>query len=273
MNNSGWYRHAVCLLPLCFILTACGTSVERDRAPVSPPGDISAIPDAVPRDEPRSRYGNPESYVVFGKRYYVLDSSSGYVERGISSWYGTKFHGKRTSSGETYNMYEMTAAHKTLPLPAYVQVTNLENRKSIVVRVNDRGPFHENRIIDLSYTAATKLGIVANGTGLVEVRAIDSKTSTHNPPGAPATSASAETPGLPGFYIQVGAFSGLDNAESLRSRLNVIDNQLVNISQVAVAGGVLYRVRIGPLNSIENADRIVQQLAEMGIQDHHIVTD
>ena len=101
--------------------------------------------------EPKSRYGNPESYVVFGKRYYVKDSSKGYVETGIASWYGTKFHGRRTSSGETYDMYAMTAAHKTLPLPTYVEVTNLNNGRSIIVKVNDRGRFHEIRIIDLSY--------------------------------------------------------------------------------------------------------------------------
>ena len=127
----------------------------------------------MPKVESKSKYGNPKSYVVFGKRYYVKDSAKGYVEQGIASWYGTKFHGRRTSSGETYDMYAMTAAHKTLPLPTYARVTNLENGRSVMVKVNDRGPFHQNRIIDLSYSAATRLGIVKTGTGRVEVEAID----------------------------------------------------------------------------------------------------
>ena len=144
---------------------------SSDKAP-SKQVDVSKIQNAVPKEEPKSRYGNPKSYVVFDKRYYVMESNKGFVEKGIASWYGTKFHGRRTSSGETYDMYAMTAAHKNLPLPTYVEVTNLKNGKKIIVKVNDRGPFHENRIIDLSYTAATKLDIVKNGTGLVEIRAV-----------------------------------------------------------------------------------------------------
>jgi rare lipoprotein A len=143
--------------------------------PASPPPAYApqAVPDAVPRLEPRSRFGNPPFYDVFGKRYFVLPSSAGYVERGVASWYGPGFHEVRTSTGEPYDMYGMTAAHKTLPLPAYVRVTNLQNARSIVVRVNDRGPFVGNRIIDLSYTAAAKLDMLRNGTAIVEVRAID----------------------------------------------------------------------------------------------------
>ena len=141
-----------------------------------------AVPDAVPRVEPRSRYGNPPFYEVFGKRYYVLSSSSAYVERGVASWYGPGFHKIRTSTGEPYDMYGMTAAHKTLPLPAYVRVTNLQNGRSVVVRVNDRGPFVGNRIIDLSYTAAAKLDMLRNGTAMVEVRAIDPAIPGSQPP-------------------------------------------------------------------------------------------
>jgi len=143
-----------------------------DEAPPEPI-DVSTIPNAVPKPEPLSRYGNPVSYVVAGKRYYTMPSSSGYSERGIASWYGTKFHGQRTSSGEPYDLYAMTAAHRTLPLPTYVEVTNLRNNKSVIVKVNDRGPFHQDRLIDLSYAAAAKLGILGYGTGLVQVRAID----------------------------------------------------------------------------------------------------
>lgn len=135
--------------------------------------ELSDIPDAVPKVEPRSKYGNPKSYVVFGKRYYTKADSKGHLERGLASWYGKKFHGRKTSNGERYNMYAMTAAHKTLPLPTYVRVTNLTNGRSTVVRVNDRGPFHGNRIIDLSYSAARKLGIAAKGVEMVEIRAID----------------------------------------------------------------------------------------------------
>ena len=146
-----------------------------------------AVPDAVPRFEPRSRYGNPPFYDVFGKRYYVLSSSTAYVERGVASWYGPGFHKIRTSTGEPYDMYGMTAAHKTLPLPAYVRVTNLQNGRSVVVRVNDRGPFVDNRIIDLTYTAAAKLDMLRNGTAMVEVRAIDPRV----PAAGSAISASA----------------------------------------------------------------------------------
>lgn len=137
------------------------------------PGDLENIPDAVPRVEPRARYGNPATYVVFGKRYYTKTSSQGHVERGLASWYGPNFHGRNTSSGERYDMYQMTAAHKSLPLPTYARVTNLENGRSAVVKINDRGPFHGPRVIDLSYAAATKLGVVKKGTAMVEVRAID----------------------------------------------------------------------------------------------------
>jgi len=144
------------------------------------------VPDAIPRLEPRARYGNPPFYDVFGKRYYVLSSSVGYWERGVASWYGPGFHKERTSTGEPYDMYGMTAAHKTLPLPAYVRVTNLQNGRSVVVRVNDRGPFVGNRIIDLSYTAAAKLDMLRNGTAMVEVRAIDPSM----PPLPPAVTAS-----------------------------------------------------------------------------------
>lgn len=144
-----------------------------DSAPSRPPRGLASVPDAVPKSEPKAKYGNPKSYVVFGKRYYTKPSSQGHVETGGASWYGTKFHGRKTSSGERYNMYAMTAAHKTLPLPTYAKVTNLENRRSVIVKINDRGPFHGKRIIDLSYAAATKLGVVKNGVARVEVRAID----------------------------------------------------------------------------------------------------
>jgi len=262
------------LLPLTFLIFAgCSSvTVERDSAP-DRPVDTSSVPDAVPKAEPRSKYGNPESYVVFGKRYYVMNDNRGFSQKGIASWYGKKFHGRRTSSGETYDMYAMTAAHKTIILPAYVEVTNLENGKKVVVKVNDRGPFHENRIIDLSYSAATKLDVVAKGTALVKIRVVDSgytsgqasekrgaPVETHSPDGSAG-----------GFYIQVGAFSELENAENLRRKLNAIGNSLVKISQAIVDNRSLYRVRIGPLSDIEYADRIIQQLIQLDEYNHHIV--
>ncbi len=148
-------------------------SIDVDSAPGNPPKGLASVPDAKPKREPKARYGNPKSYVVFGKRYYTKPSSKGYVETGGASWYGKKFHGRKTSSGERYNMYGMTAAHKTLPLPTYAKVTNLANRRSVIVKINDRGPFHGKRIIDLSYAAATKLGVLKHGVAKVEVRAID----------------------------------------------------------------------------------------------------
>jgi rare lipoprotein A len=173
-------------LPLCVLIAAgmaaCFSAPPRGETPAAtpvppppterpPPADT--VPDVVPRVEPRSRNGNPPFYDVMGKRYFVLSSGVGYVERGVASWYGPGFHKVRTSIGEPYDMYGMTAAHKTLPLPAYVRVTNLQNGRSIVVRVNDRGPFVGNRIIDLSYTAASKLDMLRNGTAMVEVRSLE----------------------------------------------------------------------------------------------------
>jgi rare lipoprotein A len=172
-------------LPLCVAtavgMAACFSTPPRSEIPSAPgppapterPPPPDSVPDMVPRNEPRSRNGNPPFYDVMGKRYFVLSSGVGYVERGVASWYGPGFHKVRTSTGEPYDMYAMTAAHKTLPLPAYVRVTNLQNGRSIVVRVNDRGPFVGNRIIDLSYTAAVKLDMLRNGTAMVEVRTLE----------------------------------------------------------------------------------------------------
>ena len=165
------------------LLAACSTSHQKHSSSgrysqahdSAPPHavDVSHVKDAIPRAEPKSRYGNPPSYVVFGKRYHTLASSEGYSERGIASWYGTKFHGHRTSSGESYDMYRMSAAHKTLPLPTYARVTNLRNGKSVVVKINDRGPFVKGRISDVSYLAAQKLDFVQQGLAKVRVVVLD----------------------------------------------------------------------------------------------------
>ncbi|MDP9010614.1 MAG: septal ring lytic transglycosylase RlpA family protein, partial [Pseudomonadota bacterium] len=215
-------------LPFCAVVAvgvaACFSAPPRPQSPSPPaeptpesPAAAQSVPDVVPRIEPRSRKGNPPFYDVLGKRYFVLSSSVGYVERGVASWYGPGFHKGGTSTGEPYDMYGMTAAHKTLPLPAYVRVTNLQNGRSVVVRVNDRGPFVGNRIIDLSYTAASKLDMLRNGTAMVEVRTLDAPPAPNAvadaaPAAAPLTNSSVETASpitvpIPGaLFIQAGAF-------------------------------------------------------------------
>ena len=187
--NITQHSHILVLWVLVFLILGACSSLRKEPQDGPPTVDERAqtqqaenqtanqvpnqVPNPIPRIEPLAKYGNPKSYVVFGKTYYTLPSSKGFVQRGIASWYGKKFHGRLTSSREPYDMYAMTAAHPQLPLPTYVQVTNLKNGKQVILRVNDRGPFHDNRVIDLSYTAAMKLDIVKQGTGLVEVRALD----------------------------------------------------------------------------------------------------
>ena len=267
----------VYLIFLSGLTQSCSVVFQKQDGPPPGPVDTSSVADAVPRDEPKSKYGNPESYVVNGKRYYVQDNSNGFVDRGIASWYGNKFHGRRTSSGETYNMYAMTAAHKTLPLPTYVEVVNLRNGKKVIVKVNDRGPFHENRIIDLSYTAAAKLDIIKSGTGLVEIRAINPR--TYHVAGKSETGDGSSILVKAGgkmendFYIQVGSFSSIMNAKKLQAKLDVLGGNLVRISNVILKGKKMYRVRIGPLRKIDMADRIVAKLGKYGIRDHHIVLE
>jgi rare lipoprotein A len=237
---------------------------------VTPPPTISgAVPDAIPRIEPRARNGNPPFYSVFGKRYYVLSSSVGYWERGVASWYGPGFHKVRTSTGERYDMYAMTAAHRTLPLPAYVRVTNLQNGRSIVVRVNDRGPFVGNRIIDLSYSAAAKLDMLRNGTAMVDVRTIE---PSPQPPvvtasnGAPAAASTA-------LFVQAGAFSDPANAERLAEQLRGRSYGKVFVREDQIAGRRMYRVRIGPVPDVAEFDRIVAALERAGINDARLALD
>ncbi len=249
------------------VLTACGISFEReDGAPVGA-STAKHVPNAIPRKEARSRYGNPESYVVLGKRYYTFKESSGYVQTGIASWYGKKFHGRKTSSGEVYDMYAMTAAHKRLPLPSYVEVSNIENGKRIVVRVNDRGPFHENRIIDLSYTAAQKLGIVGKGTGMVEIRAVSS-------PGQLRTGQDQQASLYEQGYhawLQLGAFSERRNAELLFSKLHPVLSDKVRISESSKTGLHLFRVQVGPLLNVDVSDKMVQTLTSLGVYEYYYV--
>ena len=254
------------------------------------PENIAAIPDAQPRNEPLHRFAN-RPYTVLGKDYVPMTAAKPYKARGIGSWYGRKFHGQKTSSGEVYDMYGMTAAHPTLPIPSYVRVTNVANGKSVVVRVNDRGPFHSDRLIDLSYTGAYKLGYVVNGSTMVEVEVVRpgetllATSSTSVAPGFPKRDPSTElatevssppksvtmstepAPPVPtvteprGTFLQLGSFSSQDNAESLRTRVYQQLTWLNDTIYVQAKGGA-YKVQLGPYRNVEEAGRMAERIRE-----------
>ena len=271
---------------LALTLVACGGKNTKDDGPGS--SRIPDLPgDAVPRPEARSKYGNgrdlgsgPE-YEVLGKRYTVMASSAGYKERGVASWYGKKFHGNLTSNREVYDMYEMTAAHKSLPLPTYVRVRNLRNDKSIIVRVNDRGPFVHNRIIDLSYAAALKLDMVRDGTSLVEVTAynFDAAQGDHptravqttQPPQPAVVSTPSQTSHQ--IFVQVGAFGDRSNAARRLAMLSQagIDNAFIHEDKMS--SPTLYRVRMGPVADVVQYDILVDELENLGITDPYLITE
>ena len=272
-------------------LAGCAGHPERSAPPATrvppPPADVAQVPDAVPRPEPRSAYGNPAFYEVAGRRYIVLASTAGYVERGVASWYGPDFHGKRTASGEAYDMYAMTAAHKTLPVPCYARVTNLSNGRSVIVRINDRGPFVGNRIIDLSYSAAARLDMLRNGTAFVEVRALGAGGAQAGD-GAPAAAPLPVSP-LPGvttavadeapatlpvrqIYIQVGAFADAGNAQRVLARLKGagLDNAFITTT---ARNDRLARVRLGPLASVAEFDALNARLTGLGFGEARLAQD
>jgi rare lipoprotein A len=226
---------------------------------------------SIPKTQ-KSKLGNPSSYVVFGKRYYVLDSAQGFAQRGIASWYGTKFHGRRTSSGEIYDMHAMTAAHKTLPIPVYVRVDNLENGRSLVVKVNDRGPFVEGRIIDLSFAAAKKLGVDIPGTAEVEITVVsgqgDSKRAVVRT--IPLTDQTREDAPL---FVQLGSFGSKVNAVNLSNRLKLVQEKAVLIKGIETESGLFFRVRIGPLYGVDEANAVVSHLKTKGFDSMRIVVD
>jgi len=292
--SAGRFIPLICLLSL---FTGCGSSKVKDGPPGLGRASIPQLPgDAVARPEAKSRYGNSPVYEVFGKRYTVMQSSSGYRERGVASWYGKKFHGNLTSNREPYDMYAMTAAHKTLPLPTYVRVRNLRNNKSVVVRVNDRGPFVSNRIIDLSYSAALKLDMVADGTSLVEVEAISFDKAAGDRPTRLTTAAPADPPSAvpaaqqvaqpeaaatadpaPGadnrIFVQVGAFGSRDNADRRLALLRSGGIGTGFVVEDASGELTLHRVRIGPVRGVEQYDLLVEELAKLGIADPYLVTE
>lgn len=261
-------RLACCLL--ISLLVGCAGRQSQD----GPPATAGATPpDAVPRLEPKSRFGNGPYYEVYGVTYKVMDSSDGYRERGVASWYGKKFHGRPTSSQEPYDMHAMTAAHKTLPLPSYVQVRNLRNNKTIVVRVNDRGPFVDNRIIDLSYAAASKLDMIKDGTSLVEITALDVNEADRQVQQTAAISNTETRPGGAEIFVQVGAFGDRANAKRRYDLLRDRGIKKVVVRKDEGSTPSLYRIRIGPVANVAQYDSIVQRLQNLGISESHLVTE
>lgn len=284
-------------------LAACSSTPDgppdddRDYGPEVAP-DISHLEDVVPRREPPSRYGNPESYEVFGQTYHVMaETPRVFEEEGIASWYGKKFHGRRTSSGEPYDMYKLTAAHRELPIPAYVLVTNLDNGRELVVRVNDRGPFARNRIIDLSYAAAQRLDMVDAGVAPVRIELLHADeddapalADANNDPGEASgnvvqASAAERLPGEvqettdntagsntdPQYFLQAGAFSERNNAERLKERLHQARFNGVRIDNAG--DGDLYRVQLGPVTSVEAVDELSRELEDYGIIPSRVVIE
>jgi len=244
---------------------AC-TTISRDSAPSQFP-DVSDIANAEPYLEPSSKMGNPKSYVINGIRYFPQKERGGFSQTGIASWYGTKFHGRLTSNGEVYDMYKMTAAHKTLPLPTYVKVSNLENGKSIMVRVNDRGPFVEDRVIDLSYVAAIKLGMTQAGTARVRVDVWSAYSGTDHKVfepvstfGDPLDKTGNSNPSVvvrdysKRYFLQLGSFANLKNAKNLESKLLTLTEEPVKIAPVDTPLGKMYRVQLGPF---EEKDKLI----------------
>jgi len=259
-------RTAAAALFAALAVGACGTAPPRggayykdDGPGANPPSNLDEIADAKPRVEPLNRGAN-QPYEVFGKRYVPLTSLQPFHQRGIATWYGRRFNGKLTSSGERYDMYAMTAAHKVLPIPSYARVTNLANGRSVVVRINDRGPFHSGRIIDLSYAAAHKLGYVAAGSAMVQVDSVvpglQTQASAAPAPPAAAQPAAAEPSGV---YLQLGAFSARASAESFRVNVYQKLTWLSEAIHVMASGG-MYKLHLGPYHSADQARSVAQRI-------------
>jgi len=244
-----------------------GGDYKDDGPGANPPADLAGIPDAIPRSEPLHRYAN-RPYQALGKNYVPMTRAAPFRQSGIGSWYGRRFHGSPTSSGEKYDMYAMTAAHPTLPIPSYVRVTNPANGRRVVVRVNDRGPFHADRVIDLSYAAAWKLGYVEAGSARVEVESLL--------PGAPVTvpelttvavaAPDVKVAGAADIRVQLGAFSSREAAENLRSRMQKELSWVADSMQV-VPGGSMFRLQLGPYRTQDEARSVADRIqAELGLR-------
>jgi rare lipoprotein A len=261
-----------CIAALLILIAACETTrpAPSDSAPARPPPNLALLPDPIPHAEPPSKYGNKSPYQVLGKTYYVMPTPGNYREYGTASWYGTKFHGQSTSSGEPYDMYQLTAAHRSLPIPSYVRITNLDNRKTAIVRVNDRGPFHDERLIDVSYAAAVKLGFADRGTARVVIEVVDGTDSidtriagdeTARPNAVPVTADALSSvpaePGVPApekIFLQAGAFRDPAGAERLRDDLATLVGNDVSVQRAP--NDKYYRVRIGPVARMSDATRL-----------------
>ena len=245
-------------LPVVLLMTGCAAFERDDRAPSRPRAGLETLPDPVVRDEPLSRWGN-DDYVEGGRTYRILPTAAGYDRVGVASWYGLKFHGRRTSSGETYDMYRLSAAHPTLPIPGYARVRNLENGRETVVRVNDRGPFHGARFLDLSYAAAVKLGFAEQGTARVRVTAL---AESKEPKDSPGTAARVPDGGR--YFLQAGAFLDRRWADARVTALrNVLDEERdAAVRLLHDPADRLYRVRVGPLATREAAHRLLALLAD-----------
>lgn len=272
------------LSSLTLILSGCQSlwvSEEKDSGP-GRPMDVSHIKEPIPREELRTIAGNKTPYNVLGKTYHILKDPKGYRKKGVASWYGRKFHGRRTSNGEIYDMYGMTAAHKTLPIPSYVRVTNTDNNRSVIVRVNDRGPFHGNRVIDLSYTAAKKLGYQHRGTANVAVEYIDPATYHGVTSQSPASTVrghgtKAPTPknsagyALPdNTYLQVGAFSKSKAAHGLKKKLAKMTKVPIKVKRPR-AWKALYKVLVGPFDNNLQLLQFRQRLKDQNYPAPHVV--
>lgn len=228
-----------------------------------PPDDptiVEAIVEPKPRAESRSKHGNPPAYRVRGKVYHPLADGTGYKERGNASWYGKAFHGRLTSNREAYDMHALSAAHRTLPLPSYVRVTHLENGRSVIVRVNDRGPFHDQRIIDLSWAAAAKLDMVKQGVAPVEVEVVASPPADDRPQSV-------------SYIVQAGAFSGKQRADEIAESLKSSGVDEVYVESADTAAGDLHRVRVGPWHSLTDADQSIDQLKRLGFDSPRLIVE
>ncbi len=274
---SGVNRLLVLLL-FAALLAGCGASgsrysISRDRAPAGGV-DPASVPLVVPRPVVRTAAGNRSPYTVFGQTYSVMPTEEGYLARGVASWYGEKFHGHRTANGEIYDMYKASAAHTSLPIPSFLRVTNLENNRSLVVRVNDRGPFHGGRIVDLSYAAAVKLGFADQGTARVQLEAIVPGAGEEVAPAPNPPVLAAASPAGAELYLQVGAFAARDSAESVTRRVRAHTSRPVFIASVASGErGLLHRVRIGPIRGAGEARDLIRTLVAAGLGTPYTVAE
>jgi len=252
-------------------------SISQDRAPTQIV-DLSIIPEVIPQPINRTMAGNRSPYTVLGKSYQVLPTEEGYNESGVASWYGEKFHGHKTSNGEVFDMYQVSAAHKSLPIPSFLRVTNLDNNRSIVVRVNDRGPFHGDRVIDLSYAAALKLGYADRGTARVQLESIVANGAFRDR-GVSATTSAAGNENLrisssSSKYLQVGAFSELSTAQEVSTKVEEITSLPVFIRTVNISKSrTLHRVRVGPISDSGQIQRVSESVVAANLGSPYTVTE